>query len=75
MGGVTLVQSEQHLTEWLAADTAVAAGQAYTIGGRSLTRANANEIRENIKFWQGWVEKLERKTSAGGIRHRLGVPL
>jgi len=75
MGGVTLAQAEQHLSEWLAADTAVAKGQGYSIGGRSLTRTNANEIRENIKFWRGEVTRLERQSQTGGIRHRGGVPL
>ena len=37
MAGITLAQAEAKLAEWLAADTAVAAGQSYTIGGRSLT--------------------------------------
>ncbi len=75
MGGLTLAQAEQHLSEWLTADTAVAKGQAYSIGGRTLTRANANEIRENIKFWQSMVDKQERQSQTGGIRHRGGVAL
>jgi len=64
MAGITLVQAETQLAAWLAADTAVATGQSYSIGGRSLTRANAKEIRENITYWNAWVEKLTR----GGIR-------
>lgn len=75
MGGLTLAIAEQHLTEWLAADSAVAKSQAYSIGGRTLTRTNANEIRENIKFWRETVAGLERKVESGGIRHRRGVPL
>ena len=66
MAGITLAQAQAQLTTWLAADTAVASGQAYTIGGRSLSRANAKEIRENIQFWDSKVQKLSR----GGIRIR-----
>lgn len=70
MAGITLTQAETQLTSWMAADTAVATGQSYTIGGRSLTRANAKEIRENIVFWDKQVKRLTR----GGIRIRGGTP-
>ena len=70
MTGITSAQAETQLALWLAADTAVASGQAYTIGGRSLTRANAREIRENITFWDRKVQRLTR----GGIRVRGATP-
>jgi hypothetical protein len=63
MAGITLAQATAKLAEWMAADTAVASGQAYTIGGRSMTRANSKEIRENIEYWDAKVQKLSR----GGI--------
>lgn len=72
MAGITLAQAELHLSSWLAADTAVAQGQAYTINGRSLTRADAAEIRENIEYWNNMVQRLNR--SNGGIRVRGGTP-
>ena len=70
MAGITLAQAEAKLAEWLAADTAVASGQAYSISGRSLNRANAREIRENIVFWDKQVKRLTR----GGIRIIGGTP-
>ena len=70
MAGITSAQAETQLAAWLAADTAVASGQAYTIGGRSLTRANAKEIRENITYWDQKVQHLTQ----GGIRVRGGTP-
>lgn len=70
MAGITLVQADAHLTAWLDADTAVATGQSYTINGRSLTRADAAEIRLNIDYWQGKVNNLTR----GGFRVRGGTP-
>lgn len=73
MAGITLAQAEAKLAEWMAADTAVAGGQSYMIGGRSLTRANAAEIRKNIDYWNGHVERLSRG-SRGGARVRYGVP-
>jgi hypothetical protein len=69
MVAITLAQAEQHLNEWLAADLAVAKGQAYSIGGRTFTRADAREIRENIRFWQQMVKQLAR----GGMRTRGAV--
>ncbi len=69
MAGLTLTQAEQHLNEWLACDSAVAKGQAYSLGGRTLTRADAREIRENIRYWQQMVKQLER----GGVGTRGAV--
>lgn len=62
MAGITLAQAEAQLATWLAASTAVASGQAYQIntggGNRALTRADAKEIREQIKFWNNFVNEL-----------------
>jgi len=71
MAGITLAQAEEQLTAWLDASKAVANGQSYTIAGRSLTRADAKEIRENIKFWDAQVKRLSRK----GIRIRGATPV
>ena len=70
MAGLTLAQAQQHLSEWLAADTAVSKGQSYSIGARAFSRADAAEITEKIKFWQTQVNKLSR----GGSRTRRVVP-
>jgi len=58
MAGITLAQAEAQLTSWLAASTAVASGQSYTIGGRSLTRADARAIQQQIEFWDKKCEQL-----------------
>lgn len=68
MAGITLAQAQAQLDLWLAADTAVAGGQSYSIGGRSLTRANAREITEKIQFWERRVIRLSNGN--GGIRVR-----
>lgn len=72
MAGITLEQAQAQLDAWMAADAAVAGGQSYSIGGRSLTRANAAEITNKIDYWEGKVIKLSR--SSAGIRVRYGVP-
>jgi len=72
MAGITLAQAEAQLALWIAASTAVAANQSYSIGARSLTRVDAKEIRENIDYWQNWVQQLTPVT--GNSRTRYVVP-
>ena len=71
MAGLDLATAQAHLDQWIAADLAVVTGQSYTIGGRSLTRANAAEIRKNIDYWNRWVQRL---SAGSGMTVRLGVP-
>ena len=72
MAGLSQSQAQARLDDWLAADAAVSRGQAYSIEGRSMTRADAKTIRENIVFWDGQVRRLAGGSS-GGIRVRRGV--
>lgn len=71
MSGMTQTQAQTLLDAWIAADLAVANGQSYTIGGRSLTRANAAEITEKIKFYSGLVAELGR---GGSMTVRRAIP-
>lgn len=64
--GITLKDAQQHLEMWLKAEAAVASSQSYTIGTRSLTRANLKEVRDQIKFWQSKVAELERLEARKG---------
>lgn len=72
MAGLTQSQAQARLDDWLAADAAVSRGQSYSIEGRSMTRADAKTIRENIVFWDGQVRRLSGN-GRGGVRVRLGV--
>ena len=58
MAGVTLTQAQAQLDAWIAASLAVASNQSYSIGGRSLTRANATEIKNMIDYWENRVLQL-----------------
>ena len=71
MAGITQTQAETNLTAWIAASEAVALNQSYTIGDRTLTRANAQQIMEMIKFWNGEVLRLSRTRG----RTRYVVPI
>ena len=52
---------QSQLDNWLAASAAVAAGQAYSIGDRSLTRANSEDIRRQIDYWSAQLAIAERR--------------
>jgi len=71
MAGITLLQAETKLALWMEADDKVSSGQSYSIGGRSLSRADAKMIQENIKFWDRKVREL----SDGGIKVRAVTPV
>ncbi len=57
MSGISSERAKQHLEAWLDAELAVSTGQSYSIGTRSLTRANLSEIRKQINFWRNEVYK------------------
>lgn len=67
---LTLATAQTQLDLWIAADSAVAQGQSYSIGARSLSRANAAEITNKINYWSNLVEKFTRD----GIQVRRVVP-
>ena len=59
MAAITLEVAKKHLETWLEAETEVAINQAYTIGGKSFTRADLGEIRWQIEYWSNKVSALE----------------
>jgi uncharacterized small protein (DUF1192 family) len=69
----TLEQAKTHLQAFLEAEIAVATGQSYRIGSRSLTRANLSEIKERINFWKNEVERLESGRPKGIRQMRVVI--
>ena len=63
----TLTEAQAQLAAWEAAALALASAQSYSIGGRTLTRADGQTIRENIAYWQRTVQGLTAQNS--GARH------
>ena len=59
MPGITLIIAQGKLTEYLEAESKVLTGQSYSIGDRALTRADLEEIRNGIKYWESKVDNLE----------------
>lgn len=76
MPAISLETAKKHLTIWLEAEETIATGQSYTIGTRSLTRANLAEVRQQIDYWNAKVTKLEALKKRLGGRNRVfrGVP-
>ena len=73
MGSWTLEVAKEHLQAFLDAEIAVATGQSYKIGSRSLTRANLSEIKERINFWRNEVERLENGRAKGIRQMRVVI--
>lgn len=68
MAGITLAHAEANLTAWLAASEAVAAGKQHTIGQRSLTLADADEVLKMVNYWDGMVRRLSRGSRSMRVR-------
>jgi hypothetical protein len=67
----TLADAQAQLAAWEAASLALASNKSYTIGGRTLTRANSDEVIKMISYWERKVDKL----LSGGIRFTGVTPL
>lgn len=72
MSVITKEMAREMLQLWLDAERAVTTGKSYTIGTRSLTRANISEIAERIKYWRNELAKLE--SGRRGIRVVRVIP-
>lgn len=57
---------KKKLNTWLEAEDAVATGQSYQIGNRVLTRADLEQIREQMEYWAGKLAQAEAEEKSGG---------
>lgn len=69
----TIEEARENLRLWLDAEKAVATGQSYKIGTRSLTRANLSDITSRINFWRNEIARLE-SGAGNGARVFRAVP-
>ncbi len=65
-----LETAQYHLNAWLTAELEVTTHQSYTIGSRSLTKADLSEIGQRIDYWKNEVARLENISRCGG-RNRV----
>ena len=55
---ISLATATTNLAAWTAASEALATGQSYSIGERSLSRENGQEVRAMIGYWTSIVNEL-----------------
>lgn len=70
---IELQEARENLRLWMNAEKAVATGQSYKIGTRSLTRASLSDIVARINYWQNEIERLENGRPRG-MRVLRAVP-
>ena len=63
---IDLATAQARLTLWLEAEERVSRAQSYTIGNKTLTRADLADIRAQIDYWKREVATIE----AGGCSTR-----
>lgn len=66
MAGLTLEDAEARLAGWLAADAQLQAGQEVWFDKRKLTRADAEQVRNNIDYWNKKCQELDASTNGRG---------
>jgi hypothetical protein len=70
LAAITLLQAQAQLDAWLAASLAVAQAQSYEIAGRKLTRADAQQINQQIKYWSSQVATLQAAATGSNSSSR-----
>ncbi|GHV43134.1 hypothetical protein FACS189490_13130 [Clostridia bacterium] len=70
---INLQTANEHLNAWLDAELALSSAQSYTIGTRTLTRANLAQVREQIKYWEGKVVEAESAAKGRGRNRAYSV--
>lgn len=68
---ITLAQAENMLSLYLTAEQKVLIGQAYSIGDRSLTRADLKWIAQERKKWEDKVKDLTNSRTGPSIKRVL----
>lgn len=69
-----LERAKKHLEAWYNAELAISTGQSYSIGPRSLTRANLSEVVKQIEYWKKEVARLERNPTGKMRRAKRYIP-
>ncbi len=67
------LKTKERLEAYYEAEKAVLAGQSYSIGSRSLTRANLMWIRQQIKELENLCDELEAALKGQGRRRAYRI--
>lgn len=65
---ITLERARTHLEAWLDAELAISTAQSYSMGSRTLTRANLPEVRKQIDYWRNQAAQLEMQANGKRMR-------
>jgi hypothetical protein len=68
-----LAKSKERLSAYYDAELAVLSGQSYTIGTRTLTRANLAWIKTQIDNLENQVEELQSQQDGKGRRKAFRI--
>ncbi len=71
---LTLTEAQTLRANYLAALNAIASGKSYTIGSRTLTRADERFIRDEFARYDAIVDQLASGQTPGGVRAIRVVP-
>ena len=69
---VKLENAKKMYAEYITAERAVLQGQSYSIGDRTLTRADLTKIQDGRAFWAAEILSIEQ--GSRGIRVRRVIP-
>ena len=71
----TVAECREQLAQWKAASIAASNSKSYQIGGRTLTRANWDEIEKALTFWAKQLAIAEAEQfGSRGVRMRRVIP-
>ncbi len=73
MASERLLNAQERLKAYYAAELAVLTGQEYSIGSRKLVRADLSEIRKSIKEIENLVDELKSAENGTGLRRSFRV--
>ena len=65
--------ASQMYTMYIEAEKAVLSGQSYSIGDRSVTRANLVEIQKGRNYWRSELLKETNAATSGTTAGKIGV--
>lgn len=71
MAGIDLTTAETTLSELLAAQSKILAGQRVEMEGRSLTRANLADVQAGIDYWDRQCQRLSLRARGRGRISRV----
>lgn len=66
-----LAEAIEDLNLWKGALRAIATGQTYQVGNRSLTRANLAEVRATVRYYENEVARLSAGRRRGARMQRF----